>query len=291
MIEDIVVSKDGFKIPVSYFPIDNPKGIIQIIHGSWEHKGRYYKFIEYLNSKGYTCIISDNRGHGQAITDKYPIGHMESLDESISDLYEVTKYIKERNPNIPFTLIGHSLGSVYARVYLQKHDDELTNLVLSGTVFYRSATKFGNLVVSMMKPFCHGKYGKSKKLAKMSGLNKPATEWISYNVDNLLNIKEDKLMGNSFTLGGYKVMFQGVKELGKIKHYQCKNKDLKILSITGADDPIAGGTKGLESSIKLLKKIGYQDITNIVYPHMMHEILQEKENKTVFEDIITFIER
>lgn len=40
---------DGEKIPVTFFPCDNPKGLFQIIHGSLEHKQRYYDFCEFLN--------------------------------------------------------------------------------------------------------------------------------------------------------------------------------------------------------------------------------------------------
>ena len=92
MIQDTIKANDGFIIPISYFPVKEPKGLIQIVHGSWEHKGRYYEMIQYLNDAHFSCIISDNRGHGEAINDHYPSGHMENLDETIEDLYLVSQY-------------------------------------------------------------------------------------------------------------------------------------------------------------------------------------------------------
>lgn len=289
MIKDYIVAKDGFKIPVAYFPIDNPKGVLQIVHGSWEHKGRYYKFIEYMNLNGYTCIISDNRGHGEAVTKEYPLGYMKSLEETMSDLYEVTKYAKERNPNVPFSLLGHSLGSLYGRIYLEDHDNELSHLILSGTVNYRFGAGIGPFMADFIKIF-KGKYGTSKFLAKASDLNRPSEEWVSYSKENIKNIKEDELMGNQFLIGGYKVLFKATIELKKYRHYKVKNPDLKILSITGDHDSVAGGEKGLDDSIRRLNKIGYKNVTNIVYKDMMHEILQEDEREKVYKDIIKFLE-
>ena len=46
----------------------------------------------------------------------------------------VTRFIKERYPNLPLNLFGHSLGSMIARIYLQNYDDEIEHLILTGTV-------------------------------------------------------------------------------------------------------------------------------------------------------------
>ena len=53
---------------------------------------------------------------------------------------------------------------------------------------------------------------------------------------------------------------------------------------------ITGGEKGLTESLETLKKIGYHHITNLVYPEMKHEVIQEKNRLQVYQDIVAFIE-
>lgn len=51
---------------------ENPKdirGIVQLVHGKNEHKGRYIAFMRFLASNGFLTIINDHRGHGESIID------------------------------------------------------------------------------------------------------------------------------------------------------------------------------------------------------------------------------
>lgn len=156
---------DGEKIPVTFFPCDNPKGLFQIIHGSLEHKQRYYDFCEFLNKNGYAVIISDLRGHGEYVNEKYPRGHFINLDELIDDAVVVTHFIKNKYPGKDLTLFGHSLGSQLARVYLEKHDDEIKNLILTGTVEYEHFAWLGDFMCGVVA-FFKGGYTKKSKLLK-----------------------------------------------------------------------------------------------------------------------------
>lgn len=151
---------DGEKIPVTFFPYDNPKGLFQIIHGSLEHKQRYYDFCEFLNKNGYAVIISDLRGHGEYVNEKYPRGHFINLDELIDDAVVVTHFIKSKYPGKDLTLFGHSLGSQLARVYLEKHDDEIKNLILTGTVEYEHFAWLGDFMCDVVA-FFKGGYTKN----------------------------------------------------------------------------------------------------------------------------------
>lgn len=43
-----LTAKDGLGISVAIYTVDDPIGVVQIIHGSKEHKGRYADFCRYL---------------------------------------------------------------------------------------------------------------------------------------------------------------------------------------------------------------------------------------------------
>ena len=65
MKEVFLKTTDGYDLCLHLFPINNPKGYIQLIHGMEEHQERYEPFIKFLNSLGYYCVSSDMRGHGK----------------------------------------------------------------------------------------------------------------------------------------------------------------------------------------------------------------------------------
>ena len=61
MKEIFLKSHDGLNLSIALFEVENPVGLVQIIHGMKEHKKRYYPFAEHLQSLGYTVVVSDNR--------------------------------------------------------------------------------------------------------------------------------------------------------------------------------------------------------------------------------------
>lgn len=290
MKEETLIANDGFKLSAAFFSVENPKGIVQIVHGSLEHKERYYDFMNYLTTRGYCCAIIDLRGHGKSIDPHYPLGYMKSVSEIVDDLYVLTLSMKRRWPELPFFMFGHSLGSIFARDYLQTHDDELDGLVLSGTANPRFGAWLGPVIVSLLSPFVGGKYGHCKFFNKLAGLNKPYEEWLSYSQNNIEKHAKDKEMCPIFANGGFKVLFSADAQLTRYTKYLCFNPNLHILSVTGEDDPVTGGKHGLKKSVKALKKIGYRHIDLRVYEHMMHEVLNEDNHMIVYKDIAAFFD-
>lgn len=62
-IKDLILTNiDDFQVSATLYEVEEPKALVQIIHGALEHKGRYKYFISFLNENGYAVIISDNRG-------------------------------------------------------------------------------------------------------------------------------------------------------------------------------------------------------------------------------------
>ena len=72
---------------------------------------------------------------------------------------------------------------------------------------------------------------------------------------------------------------QGKKELRKI------SRDEKILLLAGEGDPVGEFGKGVRRLYDMYKKIKVKDVKCIVYPNMRHEIINERENKQVYDEI------
>ena len=173
-------------------------------------------------------------------------------------------------PDKRLYLLGHSLGSVFARCYLENHDDAIAKLVLSGTVEYNKFTPLGIFLTRLVILF-GGKRSYNTLLRKII-MNGDDISWVSYNKENLKNYREDPLCGYKYPNSSVLTVMEAVRELKQSDHYKCKNPDLPILSISGEDDPVTGGEKGIKETFRLLEKIGYHNFENIIYPDMEHEV-------------------
>ena len=283
-------AKDGLELSCLYGKVENPKALVQIVHGMAEHKERYNELIKFLNGYGFTVIISDLRGHGLSVNEKYPLGHIESIDELIDDQLIVTDFIKRDNPGVDLYMFSHSFGTCISRNYIMKHDTEIKRLILSGTVGYNLGCKLGSRIGA--RKMKKDKYQMSDLLFSFTNnlSKKEDFGWLSVNEENIKVYMEDDLCGFKFDVSGYYTLFSSVKNLRKKELYECKNKDLKILSISGKEDRTTLGTNGIKSNLRFLNKVGYQNTSFIEYPNMKHEILQEHDNEKVLKDILEFFE-
>ena len=284
----VLTNADGFDIYVNRFDIKNPKGCVQIVHGMLEHSLNYLDFISYLNSIGYAVIISDNRGHGKSISEKNPSGLIKFEDELIDDQVVVSKYMKMVYPDKNLYMIGHSMGSLIARNFLKENDYLIDKLILTGTVAYIPLASLGSFIGNIVCFYLGGKR-RSRLLDLFSGISLKDMTWISYNEENI-RIKSKDFMRLSYFLARSNVCLFNLVS-GLKKNFKAKNKDLDILSLTGVDDDVTGGYKGLGKTMDILKSKGYEKLAFKEYDHMKHEILNEDEKEKVYEDIGRFLDK
>lgn len=95
--------------------------------------------------------------------------------------------------------------------------------------------------------------------------------------------------GFIFTTNGFQCLFHLVKNCYKRSAYQVKNKQLKILFIAGSDDPVIGNKNKFMEEIKFMNDLGYKNTSYILYPHLRHELLNERNNYHIYQDILDFI--
>lgn len=287
---------DNLPLSLAIFEVEKPLGIVQIIHGMSEHKERYFAFCLYLNTLGFSAIISDLRGHGESISPNLPLGHFgkQGMQALINDQLTITHYLKETY-SLPITLFGHSMGSIIGRVLLQENDNLFRKIILSGVPNYQFAVHLGIPLIHILTLF-KGSKGNSLLVEKMvtGAFNKkisPANiknAWLSYNELNVESYNNDPLCGFPFTLNGYKTLFQLMKRMHKKRNYNGKNNQLPILILVGIDDPCTGSKKGLKDSLGTLSHI-YQNISLRSFQGMRHEILNEKDYTLVLEEIKQFL--
>ncbi len=277
-------------------PKGNPIGLVQISHGMAENKERYYDFMNYLADNGYVTVIHDHRGHGTKVKNCDDFGYLGNNKNILEEeLYEVTRYIKNKYNSLDIILLGHSMGSLIARRYIQNHDNEISKLILCGVPTYNPFFRVGNFVADVVEMFKGDKY-RSKFINNLvfgsynKGYNVP-NSWICANETIVNDYNNNKYCGFIFTINGFKMLFYMMGTVFNKRLYRMQNKSLPILIIGGADDPVIGGEKKFNHLCNFLCNVGYKNINNKLYEGMRHEILNEKDNKKVYQEILNFINK
>jgi acylglycerol lipase len=88
---------------------ENAQAGLIIVHGIAEHGGRYRHVAESLAANDIACFVYDQRGHG---TNLGPRAHVKDFACFAKDLERVGESIRERFPDLPLFVWGHSMGSV-----------------------------------------------------------------------------------------------------------------------------------------------------------------------------------
>ncbi len=113
-------AKDGALITGKAYNVEDEsvKGILVICHGFGEHTGNYADFVDHLVSENYACIVFNQRGHGKLPEKK--LGVIPSYQSFLDDISTIIADIKQKAPNKPIALYGHSMGGNIASNYLFK---------------------------------------------------------------------------------------------------------------------------------------------------------------------------
>jgi acylglycerol lipase len=93
----------------SWLPSAPARGAILIVHGLFEHSGRYAATAAALNGGGFAVHAFDYRGHGRSEGRRV---HVDSVDEYVADVRAALDEVRRRHPGLPVFLLGHSQGGL-----------------------------------------------------------------------------------------------------------------------------------------------------------------------------------
>lgn len=298
---EVISNQDGLTLSaLRAEPVEGPiLGVVELVHGMAEYKERYLPFMEYAAQHGYASVIHDHRGHGKSVRSQADLGYFyENGDQAVvEDVHQMVQNTKERYPGLPVHLVGHSMGSLIVRCYLQKYGEEIASLTISGCVGPNPLAGAGLGMAKGLK-LVLGDRHRSDVLTEMAfgAYNKkfqPVTSknaWICSDPQVVEEYDRHPLCGFTFTLNGYEALFNLVKRCYRKTGWQMMQPDLPIFFISGADDPCMNGMNGFLDAVQFLKDRGYRRVDATVLPGLRHEVLNEIGKETVFERILTHIQ-
>ena len=267
-------AKDGFSIFwKAFFPDGKPKAVVHIIHGYAEHIDRYKNVIDEIVPAGYAVIGNDHRGHGRSDGKR---GHVNSFQEYINDERQFSQdVVKPLFPDIPYFMLGHSMGSLIAINYVEQYPEGMQALILSGTGS-RPGPGINKIMIIALKIL-------SRLLPSIHVKSPLPPEFISRDPEVVKAYVDDPYVYNVLTprlgeqMNTYIVI--GAQNAGKIK--------LPVLIQRGSEDTSFSGQKDLFDAI------GSQDKTFKVYQGLRHEVYNElpQDRKIVLADLHAWLDK
>ena len=186
------------------------------------------------------------------------------------------------------------MGTLVARNYIKKYDDDIDKLILCGPP---TKNELVDVAIILAKVACLFGFKKPNKLLNKLSLgnynknfDKPHS-WLCSDNKVVEEYDKDPLSGFIFTSNGFLNLFKMLKEVYIKKGYEVNNNKLPILVIAGEDDPVIGDSNKFNHLVKFLKEIGYKKVSSKLYKGMRHELLNEVNKNEVYEDIVKFINK
>lgn len=284
--------------------IRDASAVIQMVHGMAEHKERYIPMMEYLSSKGFVCVMHDNRGHGQSVKAPGDLGFMYGgkAEGLVEDVLVVNNWVRQSYPGKHVFLFGHSMGSLIVRCYLKEHDDTIDGLIVCGSPSANPMASAGKGMIRMAAMLGGGNEKAWRKVVplftKMStgqyakGLpaGSSPNAWICTDPEVVEAYDKDPLCGFPFTLNGYYSLMDLMTGCYDVKGYPVRNPRLPVWFMAGENDPCIVDRRSWENAQADLRTAGYVSVQGKLYPDMRHEIHNERGKEQVWADVAHKIE-
>ena len=277
------------------------RGVVQIVHGVAEYIDRYAHVARILAGHGFAVVGSDHLGHGRTASgaEEYGFFCEQSGWHTVSgDVRRLRVLMGEKYPNLPYFVLGHSMGSFLTRTYLIDWPGTVTGAILSGTGQESPATvsagwHTANLVCKTVGPRAHSKliercsfHAYNKQFAP----NRTRADWISRDEAVVDAYIDDPLCQFLPTAGMFRDMMEGLQYIANKANLKKMDPVTPVLFISGDRDPVGQNGKGVKKVAGFFEQAGTQDLTVKLYPEGRHEMLNEINRDEVFEDVLTWLD-
>ncbi len=261
------VSTDGLRIACARWDSRGPvRGVIQIAHGMGEHIGRYAATIDALTSAGLTVYGNDHRGHGRTARSAADLGNFGAggFDLLVDDMVRLSRIAKEENPDKPFLLLGHSMGSFAAQQYVLEHSADIDGLILSGSgaldalaFLARSARAGTNILNAPFEPA------------------RTPFDWLSRDTAVVDAFIEDPLCFAALQPASFVSFLAAGRRLSDPMALGQIRKDLPVYLLSGSEDPLGNHLEGARLLMDRYRAAGLGSISHDFYPGGRHKMLNE----------------
>lgn len=281
-------------------PDVEPKAVVQIVHGIADHIERYDEFMMFLAENGYVAVGEDHLGHGRTITAPEQQGFFDEKDgwnRVLDDLDSLRSIERRKYPDLPYVFFGHSMGSFLVRNYLINNPGKYDGAIICGTGHQSPALVIGGYTLASAAVKLYGAHKIGNKLNDVAfgtynnkyDFVRTPFDWVNSDPAKVDEYIADPFCGFIATVSLFRDMMGGVKTITNQKNIDRMSKDQPVLFIAGKDDPVGEFGEGVTRAYEAFCKAGLHDVYMKLYPGARHEIINEPIHKTVFNDVLNWL--
>ena len=291
-------SADGRSKIAGYIYTENhvePKAVIQLSHGMCEYAERYEWLANFFTGRGYIFAGNDHLGHGSSSEpSEYGIFDEEHVE---MDLKKMNDILREKYPLLPIILYGHSMGSFFARWYAERYPDTIDGLIISGTAGPSVKNVLGRALAGFIAR-THKEGYISKFLVKLSFGSylkripdaKSPSDWITHDRAVIEKYSKDPKCNFIFPAKGYHSLLTALTVVSRKEWAKSLPKDMHILQIAGAEDPVGDYGKGVRKVTEMLRAAGINDVTEYIDETGRHELHNELNKEEIMEKVVSWLD-
>jgi len=250
---------------------DEAKAVVLLVHGLGEHCQRYEALAAHLNQAGYALHSMDLPCHGRSQGRR---GHVDSFDVFQSAVLTLYQRCLTSHPDRPIFLLGHSMGGLIATRFLLDHQTKFSGALLSGAAI-QSPQEPPTWQLGIIRTI-------AKLAPKLSLLGLDASK-ISRDPKVVEKYMSDPLVSKDKLSAQFLVAMTDTMEHCKT---EAKHIALPIFIMHGSQDAMTSprGSQLLYDSVSSVDK------SLKVYDGLYHEIFNEPEANSIFQEMVTWLD-
>lgn len=308
--EEWFQANDGTRLFLRrWLPSGRPLGVLHIVHGMAEYGIRYDRFARRLTGEGFEVWAADQRGHGKtadpAANDPGRgglLGHCcdrEAYKRVVDDVEEINIRIRERLPEQPLFLMGHSWGSFLVQCNIEEYGRHISGCILSGTrgpdgLKIKMAPPLLTVIAALKG--CR----KKSELAFALGdkpynrpfrPNRTPFDWLSRDEKEVDKYVADPLSGMRCSSGFYRDLVILLNRIHRSEQMERIRRDLPIYVFSGSADPVGDMGASPTALVEAYRSLKIWDLEFVLYPNARHETLNETNRDEVTGDLIAWLKK
>ncbi len=256
---------DGTELHVRSWAHPEPHATLLLVHGGFEHIGRFEHVAAFFVERGYEVHGYDHRGHGRS---GGPRVDLASFDQYAQDLERVVRAVQRTDR--PLVVYAHSMGGLVATLYAASSRPQPDLYVLSAPSLDVIAPGWQR-ALAKRAPGVLGSL-RMKAALDIDGLSRDPDVIQAYEDDPLVDLKATVRWGSLYL----QAMDEANDVLAKIA--------VPMLVIHGTDDGVAPPS----ASAPLAAVPG---VERKLFPGLRHEMHNEPEQGEVLAFVASWVEQ
>ncbi|QAS53884.1 alpha/beta hydrolase [Halobacillus litoralis] len=242
---------------------------IVLVHGAFEHGGRYKELVERLRQDHFSVIYGDLPGQGVSEGKK---GHIHSFKDYTNT---IKSWVEQANPEKKVFIIGHSMGGLAVIRFMEEKQTKVDGVILSSPAV--------SILNKASKPLEAVSYLLNHITPSLRIKASQQPEIITRNPKKITEFNEDPLIIDKVSVRWY-------REFQKATRQAFLNidkfPDVPLLVMQAEADYMVDARKTTE----WFDKVASKEKSYKQWPGLYHEIFNEPEFEDVYRYTRSFID-